>query len=205
MYIVCGHLHNKGLLHAKLGQVVLAGDPKQLGPIVRSPFAVKYGMGMTTPTRTCTVPFLALWLYYLNDDNRFLVSAGVSFLERLMKDCPLYQKKDGMFDNCYVTKLLHNYRSGGWGYCGQLWEEITIYNNSPNVFVFILCRSHPAILKVPNELFYDGELQPCANQMLRESYCNWQHLPKRVMTLHPTRSSFDPDPDFWQNADIWKM
>lgn len=111
-----------GLLNAKSGQVVLAGDPKQLGPIVRSPFAVKYGM-------------------------------GVSLLERLMKDCPLYQKNDGVFDNRYVTKLLHNY------------------------------RSHPAILKVPNELFYDGELQACADQMLRESYCSWQHLPKRDFPL----------------------
>ncbi len=40
------YLWNKGLLHAESGQVVLAGDPKQLGPILRSPFAIKYGMGM---------------------------------------------------------------------------------------------------------------------------------------------------------------
>lgn len=34
-----------GLLDAKTGQLVLAGDPKQLGPILRSPFAIKYGLG----------------------------------------------------------------------------------------------------------------------------------------------------------------
>lgn len=34
-----------GLLDAETGQLVLAGDPKQLGPILRSPFALKYGMG----------------------------------------------------------------------------------------------------------------------------------------------------------------
>ncbi|XP_020490711.2 putative helicase mov-10-B.2 isoform X1 [Labrus bergylta] len=111
-----------GLLHAKSGQVVLAGDPKQLGPILRSPFAQKYGM-------------------------------GVSLLERLMKDFPLYQKEEGVFNNSFVTKLLKNY------------------------------RSHPAILKVPNELFYDGELQASADEMLRNSYCRWQHLPKQGFPL----------------------
>lgn len=39
------YLWSKGLLCAKSGQVVLAGDPKQLGPIVRSSLAKKYGMG----------------------------------------------------------------------------------------------------------------------------------------------------------------
>nr|XP_046252029.1 putative helicase mov-10-B.1 isoform X1 [Scatophagus argus] len=107
-----------GLLHPESGQVVLAGDPKQLGPIIRSPFALKYGM-------------------------------GVSLLERLMKDFPLYQKNEGMFNNRFVTKLLHNY------------------------------RSHPAILKIPNELFYDGELQVCADEILRNSYCYWEYLPRK--------------------------
>uniref|UniRef100_A0A3Q3WQ27 RNA helicase n=1 Tax=Mola mola TaxID=94237 RepID=A0A3Q3WQ27_MOLML len=106
-----------GLLHAESGQVVLAGDPKQLGPILRSPFALKYGMGL-------------------------------SLLERLMNDFPLYQKNEGVFNNHFVTKLLHNY------------------------------RSHPAILKIPNELFYDGELQVCADEILRNSYCYWEYLPK---------------------------
>ncbi|XP_031700309.1 putative helicase mov-10-B.2 [Anarrhichthys ocellatus] len=104
-----------GLLDAESGQVVLAGDPKQLGPILRSPFALKYGM-------------------------------GVSLLERLMKDFSLYRKDEGEFNNRFVTKLLRNY------------------------------RSHPAILKVPNELFYDNELQCCADEILRSSYCGWEYL-----------------------------
>uniref|UniRef100_A0A7N8Y4K8 RNA helicase n=1 Tax=Mastacembelus armatus TaxID=205130 RepID=A0A7N8Y4K8_9TELE len=106
-----------GLLNADSGQVVLAGDPKQLGPILRSPFALRYGM-------------------------------GVSLLERMMNNFSLYQKNNGVFDNRFVTKLLRNY------------------------------RSHPAILKVPNELFYDGELQVCADEILRNSYCRWEYLPK---------------------------
>ncbi|XP_008334715.1 putative helicase mov-10-B.1 [Cynoglossus semilaevis] len=105
-----------GLLDAQTGQVVLAGDPKQLGPILRSPFALKYGM-------------------------------GVSLLERMMTNFPLYQKREGAFDNCFVTKLLRNY------------------------------RSHPAILKVPNELFYDGELLCHADPVLSHSYCGWEYLP----------------------------
>ncbi|XP_053173933.1 putative helicase mov-10-B.1 [Scomber japonicus] len=108
----------RGLLSAESGQVVLAGDPKQLGPILRSPFVLKYGM-------------------------------GVSLLERMMNDFPLYQKEEDVFNKRFVTKLLHNY------------------------------RSHPAILKIPNELFYDGELQVCADEMLRNSYCNWEYLPRR--------------------------
>ncbi|XP_035512110.1 putative helicase mov-10-B.1 [Morone saxatilis] len=107
-----------GLLEAESGQVVLAGDPKQLGPILRSPFALKYGM-------------------------------GVSLLERMMNDFPIYLKNEGVFNNRFVTKLLHNY------------------------------RSHPAILKIPNELFYDGELQVSADEILRNSYCRWEYLPKK--------------------------
>uniref|UniRef100_A0A673BL11 RNA helicase n=1 Tax=Sphaeramia orbicularis TaxID=375764 RepID=A0A673BL11_9TELE len=107
-----------GLLNPESGQVVLAGDPKQLGPIIRSPFAQKYGL-------------------------------GVSLLERMMKTIPLYQKNEGVFDSRFVTKLIRNY------------------------------RSHPAILKVPNELFYDNELQACADEVLRSSYCRWEYLPKQ--------------------------
>ncbi|KAG1973810.1 helicase MOV-10 [Pimephales promelas] len=106
-----------GLLNAETGQLVLAGDPKQLGPILRSPFAIKYGLGL-------------------------------SLLERLMTQNELYQKGTTGYDNRYVTKLLRNY------------------------------RSHPSILKVPNELFYDGELLSCADVISSNQYCSWEPLPK---------------------------
>ncbi|KAL0191610.1 hypothetical protein M9458_014308, partial [Cirrhinus mrigala] len=70
----------------------------------------------------------------------------------LMKQNALYQKsQDGQsgYDTRFVTKLLRNY------------------------------RSHPAILKIPNELFYENELQVFANQMEREAFCHWEHLPKK--------------------------
>lgn len=109
-----------GLLNPEKGQLVLAGDPKQLGPILRSPLAMQYELGL-------------------------------SLLERLMKHNTLYQKTtdSGHFDGRFVTKLLRNY------------------------------RSHVAILKIPNELFYENELQVFADQWEREAYCNWEYLPKK--------------------------
>uniref|UniRef100_A0A3B4A9J8 RNA helicase n=1 Tax=Periophthalmus magnuspinnatus TaxID=409849 RepID=A0A3B4A9J8_9GOBI len=112
-----------GLLDPNTGQVVLAGDPKQLGPIIRSRFAQRFGMGL-------------------------------SLLERLMTDLPLYQKTNGVFDNRFVTKLLRNY------------------------------RSHPAILQIPNELFYDGELQAYADEQ-RNSCCSFGPLPQKVTKGFP--------------------
>ncbi|XP_051996519.1 putative helicase mov-10-B.1 [Xyrauchen texanus] len=110
-----------GLLDPVKGQLVLAGDPQQLGPVLRSPLAQLHGLGQ-------------------------------SLLERLMTQNALYQKlQDGdpRYDSRFVTKLLRNY------------------------------RSHPAILKIPNELFYENELQVFANQMEREAFCRWEHLPKK--------------------------
>ncbi|KAM7423013.1 hypothetical protein PAMA_010850 [Pampus argenteus] len=109
-----------GLLNPEKGQLVLAGDPKQLGPILRSPLALQHELGL-------------------------------SLLERLMRDNTLYQKStdSGQYDTRFVTKLLRNY------------------------------RSHPAILKIPNELFYENELQVFADQSEREVYCNWEYLPKK--------------------------
>ncbi|XP_075709974.1 helicase MOV-10 [Rhinoderma darwinii] len=102
----------------KGGQLVLAGDPQQLGPILRSPFAIDHGLGL-------------------------------SLLERLMTQNPLYGKSDGSYNPQFVTKLLQNY------------------------------RSHPDILSVPNELFYDNELQAKADALITHSYCNWEKLPKK--------------------------
>ncbi|KAJ7331778.1 hypothetical protein JRQ81_013958 [Phrynocephalus forsythii] len=99
----------------KGGQLVLAGDPQQLGPILRSPLAIEHGLGL-------------------------------SLLERLMKENPLYQKKEGHYNPQFITKLLRNY------------------------------RSHGAILKYPNETFYDGELEEHADPLITHSYCRWKEL-----------------------------
>ncbi|NXP01025.1 SDE3 helicase, partial [Certhia brachydactyla] len=102
------------------GQLVLAGDPKQLGPVLTSPLAIQHGL-------------------------------GTSLLERLMLHNPLYKKSSGGYDPQFITKLLWNY------------------------------RSHEAILRIPNELFYDNELKVFKSNGLdiRNLYCNWEELPKK--------------------------
>jgi len=38
-------------------------------------------------------------------------------------------------------------------------------------------RSHRAILQYPNDKFYGGELQPCANPTITNQYLNSDYLP----------------------------
>lgn len=105
------------------GQLVLAGDPQQLGPVLRSPVAIQHGL-------------------------------GISLLEWMMTKIPFYgripqdeEDELGEYNPKIITKLLKNY------------------------------RSHPSILELPNEMFYDDELEACADRLKRESLCNWSRLP----------------------------
>lgn len=101
-------------------QLVIAGDPKQLGPIVHSPMASKHGLGM-------------------------------SLLERLIQR-PVYSQHHEKYPNSgghnphVLTKLLHNY------------------------------RAHPALLHLPNKLFYGGELVAAGNPISTHSLAEWEHL-----------------------------
>lgn len=100
--------------------LVLAGDPKQLGPIIRSQVAKDFGLGK-------------------------------SFLERLSEN-KYYQRSDNTrehYDSRVITKLVRNY------------------------------RSHPSILKISNERFYDNDLVASADQFTINSLTSWEHLPKR--------------------------
>ncbi|XP_048877491.1 putative helicase mov-10-B.1 isoform X2 [Brienomyrus brachyistius] len=140
-----------GLLQPGTGQLVLAGDPKQLGPVLQSPLAIQYGLGL-------------------------------SLLERLMQYNPLYQKEEqsGKFDSRFVTKLLQNY------------------------------RSHPDILHIPNELFYDAELQVFADRKLRESCCQWEHLPQQgfPVIFHGAMGKDEREansPSFFNAAEVHEL
>jgi len=102
--------------------IVLAGDPKQLGPIIRSQIAKDFGLEK-------------------------------SLLERLCGCDPYQRRSNGSYDGNVMTKLVRNY------------------------------RSHEAILKLPNERFYDGDLKCCADVMKKNSLMNWEHLPTKKFPL----------------------
>ncbi|XP_022081525.1 putative helicase MOV-10 isoform X2 [Acanthaster planci] len=130
------------------GQVVLAGDPKQLGPILRSPLALEHGLEL-------------------------------SLLERLMTKCQVYKrgKVEPHYDSRVLTKLLRNY------------------------------RSHPAILKLPNQLFYANELEVHADKFARESLCGWEKLPQKDFPIifHGVEGVDEREgqsPSFFNKAEI---
>ncbi|KAK1226909.1 hypothetical protein PQX77_010078 [Marasmius sp. AFHP31] len=102
--------------------VVLCGDPKQLGPIIRSSVARRLGL-------------------------------GVSYIERLMGR-EVYDEVEGY--GISVVKLTRNY------------------------------RSHNAILRFPNEQFYRGDLEPCADPSVTDLFLNSAHVvsPKFPVVFH---------------------
>ncbi|XP_063597696.1 putative helicase mov-10-B.1 [Penaeus indicus] len=108
------------------GQLVLSGDPHQLGPVIRNTLCYS--------------------------DEFLFRGKGLdkSYLERLM-ELEMYKPVPG--NRRFVTKLLKNY------------------------------RSHEEILRLPNELFYQSELQACADPVYVTSLCNWEYLPKSGFPL----------------------
>jgi len=101
-----------------VGQMILAGDPKQLGPLITSDICRKFGM-------------------------------NTSYMERLMTQHDVYGRKNEKYPSDLLTKLVRNY------------------------------RSHPSVLKLPNEMFYDGELECCGDKMTTHSMAKWEHLPSK--------------------------
>ncbi|KAF5356561.1 hypothetical protein D9758_008259 [Tetrapyrgos nigripes] len=96
--------------------VVLSGDPKQLGPIIRSGVARALGLEK-------------------------------SLLERLMWS----EGEQGVYEE-------------DWGYGKSVVKLIKNF------------RSHPAILKFPNEQFYRGDLQACGDPKVINYYVGSSHL-----------------------------
>lgn len=104
---------------AQTGQLILAGDPKQLGPVITSDLCQKFGL-------------------------------SVSYMERLTAT-KVYgrDEENGSYPPDLLMKLVRTY------------------------------RSHPAILKLPNEMFYDEELVACGDVLSTHSLAKWEHLPQQ--------------------------
>lgn len=93
-------------------KIVLCGDPKQLGPVLKSKCAIELGF-------------------------------GVSLMELIMKKpCFQLNPSTSKYDPNYIVQLKKNY------------------------------RSHPMILKSPNDMFYGGTLEALAS----ESMCDLQQF-----------------------------
>ena len=82
-----------GLIDAHQTRLILAGDPQQLGPIIRSPLAVKHGLATSLLERL------------LLDQQPSAASSS------LPSSSPYHRTASHAFPAQYITKLLLNYRS----------------------------------------------------------------------------------------------
>ena len=64
-------------------------------------------------------------------------------------------------------------------------DDVKCPTNNQHLLTKLVCnyRSHPDILKIPNECFYQDELIACADKLVRESLCSWDGLPKKGCPL----------------------
>jgi helicase MOV-10 len=133
--------------------VILAGDHKQLGPVVRSSLAGQHGLQLSYLER------LGQRSLYLperqsgldgNDPPPSPPSPGGAETQEAAGD-GARRGRGGVdalgYDRRVITKLVRNY------------------------------RSHPDILSLPNRLFYEGHLQASADPARSHSHKDWEHLP----------------------------
>ncbi len=83
----------------------------------------------------------------------------VSLLERLMRKQPVYRRDPatGTYNPAVMTKLVKNY------------------------------RSREALLETPSRLFYDGELQACADKVIYKASRNLLYVVKTLCYLQPAQ------------------
>lgn len=125
-------------------QVVLAGDPCQLGPVVHSGLAEDAGL-------------------------------DESYLERLCAQSIYRRGEDGLYDPRVLTKLVRNY------------------------------RSHAAILRPSNDLFYEQELMACGPPHVTDSMVGTAWLPRPSIPImwHGVEGKCEREASSpsWFNAD----
>lgn len=86
-------------------------------------------------------------------------------------------------DECYWAWL--EGQGLAWGAHDTEFPERSLIS----LFFLLPPRSHPTILDIPNQLYYDGELQACADVVDRERFCRWEGLPQQV---RPSRAGLPP-------------
>jgi len=144
-------------------QVVIAGDPMQLGPVIMSPIAAGRGLATSLMERLILSPPYyrqPLAGFQSGDDSEEIWGGGSRGGGEgggggggggggvgVGENRNLATRT--MFDPRFVTKLVDTY------------------------------RSHPDILQVPNELFYGGDLVCLAPEEETHTLVNWRGLPTK--------------------------
>ncbi|XP_058464088.1 putative helicase MOV-10 isoform X2 [Malaya genurostris] len=122
---IIGLAINEETIHAS---IILAGDPKQLGPVIQYD--------------------------YLNQTTH-----SVSMMERMLNFEEMYRKtpSNGKFNSYFITQLCDNFRSA------------------------------KALLDLPNNMFYEGQLRAKATPDVAHWAFHWHRLPNRQfpIILHP--------------------
>jgi helicase MOV-10 len=49
-------------------------------------------------------------------------------------------------------------------------------------------RSHPKLLELPSQLFYQGELKACASPDITHTLLHWDKLPNKI-SVHPCQAT----------------
>ena len=99
----------------------------------------------------------------------------VSLLERLINR-PCYQRDEHHYGDC------GNYNPFCVCYlCSRRGDMYTAWKRAVLQVTKLVdnYRSHPALLSLPSDMFYDGELVSCADQKITHMLCSWEHLPNK--------------------------
>ncbi|KAM5256075.1 helicase MOV-10 [Ctenodactylus gundi] len=181
------------------GQLVLAGDPRQLGPVLRSPLTQKHGLGYSLLERLLT--YNALYKKGASGyDPQFITKLLRNYrysctpIAAASVSSPLCAAPAGGSHphSCgseAVTQkvckledervlLCREQKSRGRA-CRGVRVAVSYRGNRVLVLLPPYPRSHPSILDTPNRLYYDGELQACADVVDRERFCRWEGLPRQ--------------------------
>ncbi|KAI8503649.1 hypothetical protein Bbelb_186200 [Branchiostoma belcheri] len=189
-----------GLCAGVQSQVVLAGDPMQLGPVLQSHLAKDLGLGQSLLERLMTRG------PYLRDNNKFSQHGAYN---PLLRGKQVWRPSANGYSSAIFHHLQHNQghsfklestdildREARWWQRGvkeAIYERM--YNPTLNRegglrVTKLVCnyRSHPALLKLPSELFYHGDLFTLADPSLTRQLENWEGLPckGRPIIFHGT-------------------